>query len=265
MNPLERLFERDGLPRFELPRELAALYGGDFGLARPRVYANFVASIDGVVALPGDGESGRVVSGDSEADRFVMGLLRAVADAVLVGAGTFRKAEGDLWHADAIYPAAGSLFADLRRQLGLRPQPLFVVATASGAIDVAQPALRDALILTSVAGAERLRGALPAGARVRAIEAQPDQQPMAGRALIELLRAEGLGAILTEGGPSLVGELLAGGLVDELFVTTSPRLFGRWPGDERKSLVAGRDLGGRALDLASVRRHGSHLFLRYTL
>jgi riboflavin biosynthesis pyrimidine reductase len=265
MKPIERLFERDGLPRFELPRGLATLYGGDFGLSRPRVYANFVASIDGVVALSGDGESGRVVSGASEPDRFVMGLLRAVADAVLVGAGTFRKAHADRWHADAIYPGAGPLFADLRRQLGLRPQPLLVVATASGAIDVAQPALRDALILTSRAGAERLRGALPAGARVRAIDGQPDEQPIAARALIEVLRAEGLGAILTEGGPSLFGELMAAGLVDELFVTSSPRLFGRWPGDERKSLVAGSDLGGRVLDLASVRRHGSHLFLRYTL
>ena len=261
MTPLERLFEREGLPRFGLPAALAALYGGDFGLARPRLFANFVASVDGVVALPGPGESGAVVSGGSEADRFVMGLLRATADAVLIGAGTFRKADGDLWHPEAIYPAAGALFADLRQRLGLRRQPPLVVLTSSGAIDIAQPALADALIVTSPAGAARLHGTLPAGAQLREIEGQP----IGGRAIVDLLRAEGFARILIEGGPSLFGELLSDGLIDEVFVTTSPRLFGRFTDDQRKSLVAGRDLAGRALDLASVHRHGSHLFLRYTL
>jgi len=261
MTPLERLFERPGLPRFGLPPALAELYGGDFGLARPCVYANFVASVDGVVALPIGGESGAVVSGGSEPDRFVMGLLRAVADAVLIGAGTFRKAAGDLWSPEAVFPEAAESFADLRRRLGLRPQPLLVIVTASGAIDVAQPALRDALVATSPDGAARLQGKLPPGARLIVLP----REPADARPLIDLLRGEGLQAVLSEGGPSLFGELLSQGLVDEIFVTSSPRLFGRWADDGRKSLVAGRDLGGRELSLASVRRHGSHLFLRYSL
>src|SRR6266545_7108795 len=93
---LELLFERgDGAPSFALPPSLLARYGGGFGLGTPLLYANFVASVDGVVALRGRGdESGHVVSGDSEPDRFVMGLLRACADAVLLGAGTFRHAAG---------------------------------------------------------------------------------------------------------------------------------------------------------------------------
>jgi riboflavin biosynthesis pyrimidine reductase len=69
--------------------------------------------------------------------------------------------------------------------------------------------------------------------------------------------------ILTEGGPTLIGQFLAEDLVDELFLTISPRLFGRRTGDLRKGLVEGVDLGGKPLELASVRRHGSHLFLRY--
>jgi hypothetical protein len=44
MNPIERLFERDGLPRFGLPVALATSYVGDFGLSRPALYANFVWS-----------------------------------------------------------------------------------------------------------------------------------------------------------------------------------------------------------------------------
>ena len=248
MKPLERLFERAGLPTASLPAPLGALYGGDFGVARPVLYANFVSSIDGVVALATGAESGQLISGSSEPDRFVMGLLRAAADAVLVGAGTFRKVSRALWHADSIYPAAGELFAQLRRQLGLRPHPLLVVVSASGDINPRHPALEDALIVTTPAGEARLRGTLPSGARIAA--------------------AEGLQAILTEGGPSLAGELFREGLIDELFLTVAPRLFGRQAGDGRKSLVDGVDLAGAAsalgLTLATVRRHDSYLFLRYS-
>jgi hypothetical protein len=61
--PLELLFERSGLPHFGLPPSLSAIYGGDLGFSTPRLFANFVSSIDGVVALPTGGESGHVVSG----------------------------------------------------------------------------------------------------------------------------------------------------------------------------------------------------------
>ena len=258
---LERLFEREGLPLFGLPAALATTYGGGFGLSRPELFANFVSSADGVVALPGGDESGHLISGDSEPDRFVMGMLRAAADAVLIGAGTFRRAAGDLWYPEAVYPAAGELFAELRRQLGLRPHPLLVVVTASGHIDPAQPALRDCLVITTPHGEARLRGALPSGARIAVLGAPPFR----GGSLLDLLHAERLQVVLTEGGPSLVGQLLQEGLIDELFLTTSPRLFGRRSGDERKSLVDGVDLGGRSLKLSSVRRHESHLFLRYSV
>jgi riboflavin biosynthesis pyrimidine reductase len=262
MTPLERLFERAGLPAAGLPPALAAIYGGDFGVARPSLYANFVSSIDGVVALGTDAESGKLISGASEPDRFVMGLLRATSDAVLFGAGTFRKVSRALWHADSIYPAAGDLFAELRRKQGLRPHPLLVVVSASGDIDPRHPALEDALIVTTPAGEAHLRRALPAGARIIAAEG-----PIRCRVLLDRLRAEGLQAILTEGGPSLMGELYRDGLIDELFLTVSPRLFGRHAGDGRKSLVDGVDLAGAltglGLTLASVRRHESYLFLRY--
>ncbi len=261
MKAIELLFERDDLPRFGLPTALATSYGSDFGLARPALYANFVSSVDGIVALPGVGESGGVVSGNNEPDRFVMGLLRATADAVLIGAGTFRAAPGDVWHPETAFPAARDDFAHLRRQLGLKPQPLLVVVSASGHIDAAQPALRDCLILTTAAGESRLRGTLPSGARMVAL----DVEQFEWCSWLDLLRAQGLQAILSEGGPSLVGQLLEAGLLDELFLTASPRLFGRPSTEGRKSLVEGIDLGGHTLNLLSVRRHESHLFLRYAL
>ena len=125
MKPIERLFEREGLPSFGLLPALAVAYGGDFGLARPGLYANFVSSADGLVALSAAGGlSGRVISGASEPDRFVMALLRASADAVLIGAGVFRSVSGNLWHAETVYPEGAQHFIALRRQLGLRTHPL---------------------------------------------------------------------------------------------------------------------------------------------
>ena len=65
--------------------------------------------------------------------------MRATADAVLIGAGTFRAGSGDLWHPETAFPAARDLFAELRKRLGLRPHPLLVVVTSSGDIDLGNP------------------------------------------------------------------------------------------------------------------------------
>jgi riboflavin biosynthesis pyrimidine reductase len=259
--PLELLFERANQAHFELPGPLRDNYGGELGLSKQCVVANFVASLDGVVALPGDTESGQIISGRNQADRFVMGLLRACADAVLLGAGTFRKSSGHLWTADRIYPPAAVEFAQLREQLGLRAAPRLVVISASGELDTSQPAAQHAWLVTTPKGEAVLRSKLPEGAWLSVV----DSDRVSIASVLETLRAEGLGRVLTEGGPSLFAELVRERLVDELFVTSSPALFGRFPGDHRKSLCDGLDLNGAALELLSVRRHGSHLFQRYVL
>jgi riboflavin biosynthesis pyrimidine reductase len=240
---IELLFEQPGLPAFRIPETLAASYGGDLGFQPPRVFANFVASVDGVVSIPGPGESGGVISKGSKADRFVMGLLRACADVVMVGASTFRKAPGHLWTAEHVFPPAAEGYAALRRKLGLQARPRFVVVSASGELDTSQPALRDDALI--------VRGRQPKLADV-----------------LSKLQADGARLVLTEGGPTLAGQLAAEGLLDELFLTTSPFLFGRRRGDDRKSLLEGVDLaplGGAPLELLSARRQGAYLFLRYAL
>jgi riboflavin biosynthesis pyrimidine reductase len=258
---IELLFENRDLPRFDLPPELSAVYGGELGFERPRWFANFVASVDGVVALPVASESGHVISGSSEADRFVMGLLRACADTIVIGAGTFRKASQDRFRAEAIYPKGASAFTELRKRLGLAPEPLFVLVTRSGAVDLSGPALDDAVIVTTESGAAAIGSKLPASTRVVALKGDPLRLSDV-RALLE---REGSRWVLSEGGPSLVAELVHDRVLDELFVTTSPTLFGRFPDDGRKSLTAGLDLAGAPLELLSLRRHASYLFSRYAL
>lgn len=260
-HPLELLFERPGLSAFDLPAALIAEYGGPLGWKSPCTFANFVASVDGVSALSSTGESGHIISKNKEADRFVMGLLRACADAVMVGAGTFRKAPGHLWHAEAIHPARAALFAETRKRLGLAARPTLVLITGSGAVDTSQAAVRDAIIVTTAAGEGKLRAEVPSTARV--IVSDSPRVRLAD--VVARLRAEGVRFLLSEGGPSLLAELVAENVLDELFLTSSPTLFGRYPGDHRESLAHGLDLAGASLELLSVRRHESHLFLRYAL
>ena len=262
---LELLHEEKAPRAFPLPAGLRAAYGGDLGFERPRVFANFVSSVDGVVALEEREESGGIISGHDEGDRFVMGLLRACADGVLVGAGTFRKAGPHLWYPERIFPEAAPAWAGLRRNLGLGEHPRLVLLSASGDVDPAHPALRDgALVIVGPRGEPRLRGRLPAGARLVVVE----QDPIPFANVLAIARAEGLQLLLTEGGPTLAGRLLAEDLLDELFLTTSPLLLGRHGGDDRKSLVDGVDLraaGTGKLALSSVRRRGSFLYLRYSI
>jgi riboflavin biosynthesis pyrimidine reductase len=258
---IELLFESAGLPRFALPEGLSSVYGGGLGFASPRLFANFVTSLDGVVSLAEGGESGHIISQDDEADRFVMGLLRSCADAVLVGAGTLRRTPAAVWWPDAIHPPAAKLYEETRRSLGLSPQPKLVVVSGSGELDVRQPAFADAIIATTRAGQARLRGRV--APTTGFFVAEGDALRFAD--LLSDLHGRGLRVILTEGGPSLLAQLVAEQVLDELFITSSPALFGRYAGDGRKSLADGLDLAGASLELLSARRHRSHLFLRYSL
>src|ERR1700685_2053215 len=103
-----------GLP---LPPNLSRLYGA-FRLPTPRlglhVFSNFVSTLDGVVSLQVKGHSGGGdISGFSSQDRMVMGLLRAAADAVIVGSGTLAADPEHLWTPQAICPELGADFGRL--------------------------------------------------------------------------------------------------------------------------------------------------------
>ena len=264
--PLERLFEEPGLAVERLPPPLAELYGGELGFGRPLLYANFVSALDGVTAVdPAAPGQGGLISGGLPGDRFLMGLLRAFADVVLIGAGTLRAEAEHVWSPDRVYPPAAAAYAGLRAQLGLPPELPLAVVSGSGDLDPGLPALAGGLVLTTLAGAERLAGRAPAGLRVIAVG---KGDALTAPALIGALRAEGHRSILTEGGPHLFGLLAAAGLVDELFLTLSPVLAGRQRLGtqiglvEGIALLPGLDRRGRLL---SARRSGSHLFLRYSL
>jgi riboflavin biosynthesis pyrimidine reductase len=263
---LEPLLETPDLPDFDLPLALAEAYGGSLGFSEPRLYANFVASLDGVVAIPGEIQSNRMISAHSEADRFVMGLLRACADAVLVGAGTMLSSPRTRWTAEHAYPAAAPLYGELRRSRGRPPRPTLAVLSGSGSVDPRHPALEEgALVLTSEGGAARLRGRLPRATTILAVGTEAHVDPVAA---VEALHRRGHELILSEGGPTTFGALVAAGLVDELFLTTSPLLAGRTPGGPRPALVEQAEFLPAATvegNLLTLKRGGSHLLARYQI
>jgi riboflavin biosynthesis pyrimidine reductase len=169
------------------------------------------------------------------------------------------------WRADAIYPPAAGDYATLRQKLGLPPAPEIAVLTGSGAIDPAHPLLTSgALVLTSTAGAAHLAPLVPDATTVVALA---DEETIDPHLVVAALRDRGHGRILSEAGPHTFGGLLAAGVVDELFLTSSPLLVGQAEPGARYSLVEGADLVQAAPQgrLLSVRRHGSHLFIRYAL
>jgi len=270
MNPLVRLFDdADGEP-LPLPPELLALYGPlrmRSRSDRPQVFANFVASVDGIVAVDPPRGSGAEISGGDAHDRAVMGLLRAVADGVVVGAGNLR-AEGDhVWTAERVCPELAGPYARLRAALGKSSAPLQVVVSGSGNVDLSRPVFSGvvpSVVVTTAAGAARLR-AHRSGVRIAVPE------PGAGWiSLAAALAAAGLGPgalVLVESGPTSTTRYLAEGALDEIFLTRAPVFVGRTSEPATLALVEGRffrpgTLSGRLL---SARRSDDFLFLRYAM
>src|SRR5262249_32537426 len=271
LESLETLYDGQQGADLPLPPALASLYGRlQFPPHPDRSYVigDFVTTLDGVVALnDSDQSGGGEISGFNRHDQMVMGLLRAVADAIIVGAGTLRSARQHLWTAEHIYPALADEYQLLRSRLGKPGPPLTVIVTASGAIDMALPVFQtgEVLVVTTQAGARRIHAhALPytvqvvAMKRTGALSAQAILEAISGVQQSEI--------ILVEGGPHLMSDFFAEGCLDELFLTLAPQIAGRDASVERPGLVAGRQFApdhpvwGR---LVGIKRATSHLFLRY--
>ena len=267
---LPRIEHLWGEPAFgsALAGRLADAYGAPLSFARrsdrPTIVANFVSTLDGVVsyATP-EAAGGGEISGFFGPDRFVMSVLRGVADAVLIGAGTLRAGSGEAWTPEYIFPPAASDVAAMRRRLGLALQPTTVIVSASGQLDPTHPGLSaaPALVVTTHEGRERFDSA-PAGPDV--VDAGVDR--VDPDALVSELSRRGFGLVLCEGGPHLLGSLLERDLVDELFLTVAPQIAGRSHHAPRLALAEGIAFSvGDApwWRVVSLARSGEHLFLRY--
>lgn len=273
--PLHTLFASARGAAIMLPPRLSRLYG-TFHLRAPRsgqhVFGNFVSTLDGVVSLGSRGHAGGGdISGFSAQDRIVMGLLRAVADVVIVGSGTLAADPGHVWTPESIYPALKSEYRWLRRTLGKREAAMNVVVSATGNINLRLPVfasgLVPALILTTPAGAKRLgKRRPPDSVAIRTIR-RGGGGITPGAILDEVTRMSSGHRVLVEGGPRLLGSFYKQRMLDEQFLTLSPQIAGRDAGDRRLGLVMGTTFAPRDPlwgTLVDARRGGSLLFLRYS-
>ncbi len=177
--------------------------------------ANMVMTADGAARSP-DGLSAGI---SNDADRRVFGRLRGLADVVLAGAGTVR-AEG--YRPAKVKPS----FADRRAAARQTPVPAIAVVSRSLDLDLAAPLFTEATVRTIVITTE---SALPA--RLDPV-AEVADVILAGDDDVDLhlavraLNERGLHRVHAEGGPHLLGQLAATGLLDELLLTVSPLLAG---------------------------------------
>lgn len=178
---------------------------------RPYVRATMVSTLDGA-ATGDDHRSGTI---NNAVDHRAFRLQRALADVVLVGAGTAR-AEG--------YRGLGVPAELARLRAGRHPLPVLAVVTTSGALpEVLLAADEPPLVLTTSASASL--GAL----RERLGEHQVvvvGRDRISPALALRALADRGLRRVLCEGGPHLLETFLAAGLVDELCLTWSPLLVG---------------------------------------
>jgi len=190
------------------------------------VRANMVASMDGAATL-----GGRTRGLSSEADEQVFAMLRALADVILVGAGTARAER----YAPVRPESEGLRWAWLRD--GRTPSAPIAVVTRALDLDLASqllagapPHARTIVITTQAAPADRRAAAARTAEVIVAGEAMVDVM-----AALEALGGRGYQRVLAEGGPHLLAQIAGEGLLDELCLTVSPLLAG--PGADR--IVAG--------------------------
>jgi riboflavin biosynthesis pyrimidine reductase len=266
---LETLHDTAGIAETAAER----VYGAPLRFLRrpvPYVIANFVATVDGVVSLGlSDGSDAGAVGMRSPADRFVMAMLRAAADVIVIGAATLRASAGHQWTAAGLTPEYAAHLAAYRRALG-RPAgnaPL-VVVTGSGRLPSHAALSRPETVvhaLSSSAGVPEIRAAFPD----LGVIAVGDRRWIPGGELVAALRNE-LNArlVLVEGGPTLVGSLVEASALHELFLTVAPQLAGRDGDHTRPGLLqafAAQPAALPAATLLSARRAADHLLLRYRL
>jgi riboflavin biosynthesis pyrimidine reductase len=225
---------------------------GDVHPQRPYVLLNMVSTVDGRATV--QGRSGRL---GNRADRELFHGLRGAVDAVMAGAGTVR-----VERYGRIIP--GETGRRLRRERGLSEEPLACIVSGRLSLPadiplLAEPSSHVVIVTPSAASLA------PSGARIDYVRSGRDGRLDLAAALGELRDRFAVRTLLCEGGPHLNSELLAAGLVDELFLTISATLAG---GDEATGeplrILAGVELAELVeLELLGALEWESNLFLRY--
>ncbi len=281
MQDFQILFDDTSCESPELPEPARGRYGRlDFPAApaaRPWIYANFVQTLDGIVSLLGDEAGGADIGGLPE-DRWLMDLLRAHADAVMLGMGTLREEQrmGRPRTRGPVFRIMDAGMKQLRAHLQ-RGRERNVLVTARADFQMSDFAVFDGehvdvTVLTTREGAERLEAQRSSRADnphvdIVAIEAASGAGVDLRQAVAVLKRRYGINYLLCEGGPALYSGMLTAELIDEKFLTVSPIEVGRLSAHGPRPTML-PNVGFGKSDAArwrwlSCRKVGDHQFHRF--
>ncbi len=268
-NRWRSLYESDELRGPDAPgRARSACTAAGSCLAEDCLYANFVATLDGIVAIPAMPRSNEFIAGDSDADRFLMGLLRAYADAVLIGVGSpAGEPARDLAGRTAIYPPAAGAYRDVpaSARCALR-SPRWPSLTGSGAVDPEHPVFES-----RAAGAHerRRRGTARKTVCPRRRRSSHSAPRTRSRPPRSSERCATAGTAASCARRARTRSEACSRTASSTSSSSRRRRFssGTAGPDRASRVVEGADLTPTAARarLLSVRRHGSHLFTRYAL
>lgn len=188
-------------------------------------------------------------------DRYRMDVLRARADAVVIGSGTLAK---DPWPLRVRNRALRD-----RRRGKATPHPLNVVLSTGLALDTAsrfftEKSTSRLVVTTREATAARIERV----GRVAEVVVLP-KRAIHPTDVVAALAERGAKRILVEGGGEVNYSFIKAGLVDEIYITVTPRILG---GVDAPTVVDGRGFTARShvgLELVSARRLGQEVYLRY--
>lgn len=231
--------------------QLAGHYENPVDAARPWVAANMIASADGAAMI-----DGRTAELGGRGDRALFTVLREMADVILVGAGTVR--------AENYSGAQLSVGARQQRQArGQSEVPQIAVVSGSGGLDpngllftrTEMPPMVFTATQNAHATQERLHGAEVVSG------SGSDPALVDTKAVLAELGRRGARRVLCEGGPTLLGDIVAENLLDELALTVAPMLVG---GNARRITESWSPVTVRMRVAHVMTDDEGYLYLRYT-
>jgi riboflavin biosynthesis pyrimidine reductase len=212
----------------------------------PYLACNFISTLDGRATL-----GGRTADLGFPTDGRVLMRLRTFADAVVIGAGTMR-----VERYDRMLPV--ERLREYREQIGLPADPLSVIVTASMDLPWDAGLFSEGhgeVLLATTSDAEP-----PATATAVEVLRYADRVDL-GALLEDLAARRGVRTVVCEGGPTVLGELVEAGLVDDLFLTINPVLAG----DGERGVMRGRLQAPVSAEPAWVLEAEGELFTRWRL
>jgi len=221
----------------KLPKELSDLYGGNIEFLYdpsqadiPLIFASFIISKEGIFALK-DNPGPSSISQGSISDAFMLALLLATTDAVMVGANTLNSEPDHKWHFEHIFETFPHMkgFSDVRRSLErfranlgkahIYPPTFFMTNSGNvnpNALVFSDPNI-DTYIVTSENGAETAKKLFKGNTKIRILSF--GKEKLDELSMLRHLKKMGINLVYHQGGRTVISGMVEKGLVPQLFLT----------------------------------------------